>query len=82
MTADVRSKYSIKYVNYDEYYPKSVLKKEIIDSDNDGMPDDWEIARGLNPNDSSDANGYYIGGAYTNIEHYCNDLTVDSFPEG
>ena len=55
MTADVRSKYSIKYVNYDEYYPKSVLKKEIIDSDNDGMPDDWEIARGLNPNDSSDA---------------------------
>lgn len=82
VTADVRSKYSIKYVNYDEYYPKSVLKKEIIDSDNDGMPDDWEIARGLNPNDSSDANGYYIGGAYTNIEHYCNDLTVDSFPEG
>ena len=45
VTADVRSKYSIKYVNYDEYYPKSVLKKEIIDSDNDGMPDDWEIAR-------------------------------------
>lgn len=29
-----------------------------------------------------DANGYYIAGAYTNIEHYCNDLTVDSFPEG
>lgn len=63
-------------------YPSAVLKKEIIDSDNDGMPDDWELARGLDPNDASDTNGDYCGLGYTNIEYYINDLTVDSFPEG
>lgn len=30
------------------------------DSDNDGMPDEWEIANGLNPNDASDASQYTI----------------------
>ena len=28
----------------------------IKDSDNDGLPDDWEIQNGLNPNDPNDAN--------------------------
>lgn len=74
--------YGIKYMNYDEYYPSAITKKEIIDTDNDGMPDSWELARGLNPNDASDATGYYIGGNYTNIEHYCNDLTINAFPDG
>lgn len=63
-------------------YPSAVLKKEIVDSDNDGMPDEWEKARGLDPNDASDTNGDYCGQGYTNIEYYINDLTVDSFPEG
>ena len=74
-------KYNIKCgVTYD--YPSAVLEKTIKDSDNDGMPDEWELARGLNPNDSSDTNGDYCGQGYTNIEYYINDLTVDSFPEG
>lgn len=63
-------------------YPSAVLTKEITDSDNDGMPDDWELARGLNPNDASDTNGDYCGQGYTNIEYYINDLTVNAFPEG
>lgn len=75
------STYGIEYVDYDSYYPEAT-SKTITDSDNDGMPDEWEVDRGLNPNDPSDANGHYIGGYYTNIEHYCNDLTVNSFPEG
>lgn len=81
-TSDEISKYSIKYVNYDEYYPEAITKKQIMDSDNDGMPDEWETARGLNPNDAGDANGSYLADGYTNIEHYCNDLTVNSFPSG
>ncbi|MCM1132049.1 MAG: carbohydrate-binding protein [Ruminococcus flavefaciens] len=63
-------------------YPSAVLTKEITDNDNDGMPDEWELARGLDPNDASDYNGDYCGQGYMNIEYYINDLTVDSFPEG
>ncbi len=63
-------------------YPEAILENDIVDSDNDGMPDDWELARGLDPNDPSDTNGDYCGQGYTNIEYYINDLTIDSFPEG
>lgn len=63
-------------------YPEAVTKKTIVDKDNDGMDDDWELARGLDPNDPSDTNGDYCGQGYTNIEYYINDLTVNSFPEG
>lgn len=74
-------KYNIQCgVTYE--YPSAVLTKTITDTDNDGMPDEWELARGLNPNDASDTNGDYCGQGYTNIEYYINDLTVDSFPEG
>lgn len=74
-------KYKIQCgVTYD--YPAPVLTKEIVDTDNDGMPDDWEIARGLDPNDPNDTNGDYCGKGYTNIEYYINDLTIDSFPQG
>ncbi len=43
------------------------------DSDNDGMPDAWETAHGLNAQDASDANGVRADG-YTNIEEYINSL--------
>ena len=44
------------------------------DSDMDGMPDEWELANGLNPNDASDANGDLNGDGYTNIEKYINAI--------
>lgn len=44
-----------------------------VDSDRDGMPDDWEKAHGLNPNDASDATKLAESG-YMNIELYINDL--------
>ncbi len=47
------------------------------DSDNDGMADDWERENGLNPA-VDDANGYTLGGGYTNIEHYVNSLAQKS----
>lgn len=50
-----------------------------LDTDKDGMPDKWETANGLNPNDGSDAAAYTIDpkGWYTNIEVYCNALVED-----
>lgn len=44
------------------------------DSDNDGMPDAWEIKYGLNPNDPSDAVKDLNGDGYTNIEKYINGI--------
>jgi len=46
-----------------------------LDSDHDGMPDDWEKAHGLNPNDPSDRNGTRDDG-YTNLEKYLNGLCL------
>ena len=49
-----------------------------LDSDKDGMPNDWETANGLNPN-SNDANKYTIDPYkyYTNLEVYINSLVQD-----
>lgn len=44
------------------------------DSDNDGMPDEWEKKYKLNPNDPSDANGDLSGDGYTNIEKFINGI--------
>ena len=43
------------------------------DSDSDGMPDEWEKANGLNPNDGTDHSKLMKSG-YTAIEEYCNEL--------
>lgn len=45
-----------------------------LDSDHDGIPDDWEKAHGLNPNDPSDANQDLNRDGYTNLEKYLNSL--------
>jgi pectate lyase len=44
-----------------------------VDSDHDGIPDEWETAHGLNPNDPEDANKKNNYG-YTILEVYLNSL--------
>jgi pectate lyase len=48
-----------------------------MDSDMDGMPDEWEIAQGLNVNDPSDRFGIKEGEVYDNLERYLNALASD-----
>ena len=46
---------------------------KLVDSDGDGIPDDWEIANGLDPKDAKD--GMKIGReGYANLEIYLNSL--------
>lgn len=49
------------------------------DSDNDGMPDHWEIERGLDPYSASEApdwNGDDDGDGYVNLEEYINEIAA------
>ena len=50
-----------------------------VDSDNDGMPDTWETAHGLDPNDGSDFKKLTASG-YSNLEVYLNDLAGETIP--
>ena len=40
------------------------------DTDSDGMPDAWELAHGLDPNDSTDADRDDDGDGFTNLQEY------------
>ena len=59
-----------------------------LDTDNDGMPDDWETSHGLNPGNSADATAIVPAGAspgdrhknYTYIEYYINELADNLVP--
>ena len=45
------------------------------DTDGDGMPDEWETANGLNPNDKTDGTIRNQEG-YTNLEQYLNTIVA------
>lgn len=55
-------------------WPELVSLDPPEDSDHDGMPDSWEIAQGLNPNDEEDRNNLNDEG-YTMLEVYLNGIT-------
>lgn len=46
--------------------------KPYVDSDGDGMPNEWEEKYGLNPFHSLDSSGDLNGDGYTNIEEFLN----------
>ena len=55
-------------------YPILEQTQAPIDSDHDGMPDSYEIANNLNPQDASDRNGDLDNDGYTNLEEYLNSI--------
>ena len=61
-------------------WPEYNSKTALTDADLDGMPDEWEIANGLNPNDASDSKNYNLNANYTNLEIYLNSLVEHLFP--
>lgn len=67
-------------------WPELKQADKPTDTDNDGIPDEWETAHGLNPNNASDALTFTIcendpnntkDVKYTNLEVYANYLVQD-----
>lgn len=52
-----------------------------LDTDNDGMPDAWETANGLNPNVADALNVSTTNAPYLNIEVYINGLPNTPAPD-
>jgi len=50
------------------------------DSDHDGMPDEWELATGLDPKNAADGKADRDGDGYTNIEEYLHSFTMPDSP--
>jgi hypothetical protein len=61
-----------RFIFNEQSYVYSVERLPDPDADGDGMPDAWEIAHGLNPNNSSDATQDPDGDGYTNLQEYQN----------
>ncbi len=57
-----------------EGWPQYGKVNAILDSDHDGMADEWEIKNGLDPNDSEDRNKVFTKEGYTALEVYLNML--------
>jgi len=62
-------------------YPAYAAGTYPTDSDDDGMPDAWELAHALNPQDKSDATKLSAkGSGYLNIEEYLNSFFAEESP--
>lgn len=60
----------------EDAWPKLNSTAAPVDTDGDGMPDVWERANGLDPNDATDGAKVASNG-YTNLENYINSLVAD-----
>lgn len=54
-------------------WPVLATTEAPLDTDHDGLPDEWEEHEGLDPYNSSDGADVAVDG-YTNLEHYLNHL--------
>ncbi len=54
-------------------WPELKSSPPLMDTDGDGMPDDWEIEKKLNPN-VKNANSKDLSSAYDNVEVYLNSI--------
>ncbi len=65
----------ITYADGSHGFPQLNSLEAKADTDGDGMPDEWEAANGLNPNDPEDGPATAENG-YTNLENYLNGLVA------
>lgn len=61
-------------------WPEYKSEVTLVDTDGDGMPDEWENKNNLDPNDPADGTKYSLSPEYTNLEVYMNNLVNHLFP--
>lgn len=61
------------------YPPPPAAQSEIVDSDGDGMPDDWEAQYGLRVHSGRDGAWDADNDGYTNVEEYLNGTNPIEF---
>ena len=61
-------------------WPELASTEAPADTDQDGIPDEWEARYGLDPNDTNDGRVCTLdkNGYYTNLEVYCNSLVEEN----
>ena len=62
-------------------WPEYKSETALVDTDGDGIPDEWEKKHNLNPNDPSDGAKYTLSPEYTNLEIYMNSLVNHLYPK-
>lgn len=77
----INSQDEVKYPDGTVGYPKLKSNDAPADSDGDGMPDEWELANGLDPNNAEDGAAVTEDG-YTNLEHYINGIVAHIVEKG
>lgn len=60
-------------------YIKYMSEAAPQDTDFDGIPDEWELAHGLNPKSRADAKAQTLVKGHTNLEVYLNSLVSDLY---
>ena len=67
------------------YELEATSRPSNFDTDGDGVPDEWETANNLNPNNAADGTAYTLDSEkqwYTNLEVYMNSLVEDIMKAG
>ena len=61
-------------------WPELASTEAPTDTDQDGIPDEWETRYGLDPNNTNDGRVCSLdkNGYYTNLEVYCNSLVEEN----
>lgn len=55
-------------------WPELKTEAAPVDTDQDGMPDEWERSNGLDALDKADGSAHKLSKTYTNVEVYINSL--------